>query len=180
MSMLNANYQKCTWSRCIYHYWKCQPLPNIRKFCLPLLTKIVGLKLIIIMTAHAVTAGKVREPPAGPGGQAARPCIQIAVRCIRAHPLELHPLLIDTTCMLNHKGYGSTVRGCTVTPPHLACFMAVAAIAAASGMWCAAGNRNSLSFQTAKATGGLRLEALYHHILYMLGHSFGQADRARK
>ena len=41
-----------------------------------------------------VTAGEVREPPVGPGGQAARPCTQLVVRCIPAHPEELHPPLI--------------------------------------------------------------------------------------
>ena len=42
----------------------------------------------------AVAAGKVRGPLAGPGGQAARPGIRLAVYCIPAHPEELHP---DTT-----------------------------------------------------------------------------------
>ena len=37
--MLNANSHKFTWPRCTYHFGKCQPLLNIRKFCLPLLTK---------------------------------------------------------------------------------------------------------------------------------------------
>ena len=31
--MLNVDSQKCTWSRCTYHSCKCQPLLNIRKFC---------------------------------------------------------------------------------------------------------------------------------------------------
>ena len=39
MSMLNVDSQKCTWSRCTYQFCKCQPLLNIRKLFLPLLTK---------------------------------------------------------------------------------------------------------------------------------------------
>ena len=54
----------------------------------------------------AVTAGKVRGPLAGPGGQVARPCIQLklAVRCIPPHPEELHPLLVGATRMPNRNG----------------------------------------------------------------------------
>ena len=45
-----------------------------------------------------VTAVEVGEPLAGPGVQVARPCVQLVVYCILAHPEELHPLLIDSTC----------------------------------------------------------------------------------
>ena len=45
-----------------------------------------------------VTAVEVGEPLAGPGVQIARPCVQLVVYCILAHPEELHPLLIDSTC----------------------------------------------------------------------------------
>ena len=51
----------------------------------------------------AVAAGKVRGPLAGPGGQAARPCIHLAVRRTPVHPEELHPLLIDATLNLRHQ-----------------------------------------------------------------------------
>ena len=105
-----------------------------------------------------VTAGN-REPLAGPGrragGQAARPCTPLVARCT---PSLLMPPACSTTT-------GSTVCGCTLPYLQLACFMAVAGIAVASGMWNAAGRaaRVTTDWQVASTS------ALRHHVHHGLG-----------
>ena len=55
MPMLNADSQKCTWSRCTSHSCKSQPVLNIQKHYLPLLTKILeNFSKGIMISEHAL------------------------------------------------------------------------------------------------------------------------------
>ena len=67
----------------------------------------------------AVTAGKVREPLAGPGGQVARPRIQLVVRCIPAYCKKCDQTGVVPKCVYNSDSVSSTMKGIAQGSRHI-------------------------------------------------------------